>query len=56
MDFRFYEVIALSDKMNKFVLFHMHEVQTLAQLKYYCSLLFTCPERSLRDMKAVFGI
>lgn len=56
MDFRFYEVIALSDQMNKFVLFHMHEVQTLAQLKYYCSLLFTCPERSLRDMKAVFGI
>lgn len=56
MDFRFYEMIALSDKMNKFILFHMHEVQTLAQLKYYCSLLFTCSKRSLGDMKAVSEI
>lgn len=43
MDFIFYKMTSLSDKINKFILFYMHEVQTLALLKYYCSLLFTCP-------------
>lgn len=56
MDFIFYEMTALRDKTNKFILFHMHEVQTLAPLKYYCSLLFTCPRRSFCDVKAGPGI
>lgn len=37
----------MSDKINKFIFFHTHEMKTLAQLKYHCSLLFTCSRRSL---------
>ena len=42
----------MSDKINKFILLHMHEMQTLAQsiiVHRSCSI-------KLRDMKAVSGV